>query len=186
MTCPIDTLSHLSFPSSPPALDPRAATRRRWLAGAAAAFVLGLGGCSHLLPGRFTATQVKVLRELGFTESDEGWTLNLSGKVLFAFAEDRLGPSELETVSHLARTLQGVGLSRLRIEGHTDNVGEAGVNQRLSLRRAEVVAREFEARGIPGNGIQTRGLGMTRPVADNSTEAGRAQNRRVSLIVLSD
>lgn len=165
--------------------DARPVARRRWLAGTAAVLALGLGSCGHL-PGRFTPAQIKVLRELGFTESDEGWTLNLSGKVLFAFAEDRLGPSELETVNHLARTLQGAGLSRLRIEGHTDNVGEAGVNQRLSLRRAEVVAREFEARGIPGSGIQTRGLGMTRPVADNSTEAGRAQNRRVSLIVLSD
>lgn len=166
--------------------DARPVARRRWLAGTAAVLALGLGSCGHLLPGRFTPAQIKVLRELGFTESEEGWTLNLSGKVLFAFAEDRLGPSELETVAHLARTLQGAGLSRLRIEGHTDNVGEAAVNQRLSLRRAEVVAREFEARGIPGSGIQTRGLGMTRPVADNATEAGRAQNRRVSLIVLSD
>lgn len=164
----------------------RPVARRRWLVGAVAALAVGLGACQSLPPGRFTPAQVKVLRELGFTESDEGWMLNLSGKVLFAFAEDRLGPSEMETVAHLARTLQAAGLSRLRIEGHTDNVGEAAINQRLSLRRAEMVAREFEARGLPGSGIQTRGLGMTRPVADNATEAGRAQNRRVSLIVLSD
>jgi outer membrane protein OmpA-like peptidoglycan-associated protein len=179
-------MNHPTLRTPSPTIDPRPAARRRWLGGTVALFALGLGACGLLPAGRFTAGQIKVLRELGFTESDEGWTLNLSGKVLFAFAEDRLGPSELETIAHLARTLQGAGLSRLRIEGHTDNVGEASVNQRLSLRRAEVVAREFEARGIPGSGIQTRGLGMTRPVADNGTETGRAQNRRVSLIVLSD
>lgn len=60
------------------------------------------------------------------------------------------------------------------------------VNQRLSLRRAEVVARELETRGFPAAGLQARGLGASRPIADNTTEAGRAQNRRVAVIVLSD
>ena len=62
----------------------------------------------------------------------------------------------------------------------------AAVNQRLSLRRAEVVAREMESRGFPAAGLQVRGLGAARPIADNATEAGRTQNRRVAVIVRSD
>lgn len=160
--------------------------RRRALGRLGLVTALVLAGCASTPPAKFTPEQVRALRDLGFFETDEGWQLNLGGKVLFAFDNDRLGPNEVEAVARIAATLQKVQLSRLRIEGHTDNVGGADYNQRLSLRRAEVVMREFEARGLPAAGMQARGFGLTRPIADNATEAGRAQNRRVAIIVLGD
>ena len=106
--------------------------------------------------------------------------------MLFGFGADRLGPDEVETVARLTDSLIKVGLTRVRVEGHTDSIGDATVNQRLSLRRAEVVAREMENRSFPASGLQARGLGASRPIADNATEAGRTQNRRVAVIVRSD
>lgn len=135
---------------------------------------------------KFTPEQVRTMRDLGFVETDEGWTLSMGSRVLFGFGADRLGPDEVETVARLTDSLIKVGLTRVRVEGHTDSIGDAAVNQRLSLRRAEVVAREMESRGFPAAGLQVRGLGAARPIADNATEAGRTQNRRVAVIVRSD
>lgn len=135
---------------------------------------------------KFTPEQVRTMRDLGFVETDEGWTLSMGSRVLFGFGADRLGPDEVETVARLTDSLIKVGLTRVRVEGHTDSIGDATVNQRLSLRRAEVVAREMENRSFPASGLQARGLGASRPIADNTTEAGRAQNRRVAVIVRSD
>jgi OOP family OmpA-OmpF porin len=71
---------------------------------------------------------------------------------------------------------------RLLVEGHTDNVGSAAGNLALSRRRAQAVVRWLVDRGIAAERLQAEGRGDTRPVADNRTEAGRAQNRRVVLV----
>mgnify|MGYP000387934597 CR=1 FL=1 len=85
-----------------------------------------------------------------------------------------------------ADTLRKEDLTRLRIEGHADNIGGDEYNRRLSTRRAEVVAREFTARGLPAARIEIRGVGSAMPIADNATEAGRTQNRRVVVLVRGD
>ena len=85
---------------------------------------------------KFTLEQVRTMRDLGFVETDEGWTLSMGSRVLFGFGADRLGPDEVETVARLTDSLIKVGLTRVRVEGHTDSIGDAAVNQRLSLRRA--------------------------------------------------
>ena len=69
------------------------------------------------------------------------------------------------------------------MEGHTDNYGDEGYNQKLSERRAESVAAVFREAGMPAANIEVRGLGMSKPVADNKTRAGRSENRRVAIIV---
>ncbi|MEM6299902.1 MAG: OmpA family protein [Bacteroidota bacterium] len=71
--------------------------------------------------------------------------------------------------------------SSLKIEGHTDNVGNASANLALSRSRAEAIKAFLVERGIPESQIQTQGYGDQQPIADNTTEAGRAQNRRVEL-----
>jgi OOP family OmpA-OmpF porin len=71
---------------------------------------------------------------------------------------------------------------RLSIEGHTDNVGNVKANLALSKARAESVRKWLLARGIAAARLASAGLGDTRPVADNRTETGRAQNRRVELV----
>jgi OmpA-OmpF porin, OOP family len=65
--------------------------------------------------------------------------------------------------------------------GHTDNIGSAEVNQLLSERRAKSVAAYLESKGIAPGRIATSGKGLTQPIADNSTDEGRALNRRVVL-----
>ena len=65
------------------------------------------------------------------------------------------------------------------IEGHTDNVGNAAANQALSARRAEAVKAYLVGKGIAADRLTATGYGQERPVADNSTINGRAENRRV-------
>jgi OOP family OmpA-OmpF porin len=69
-------------------------------------------------------------------------------------------------------------VTKLRIEGHTDNVGQADANMELSGQRALTVKRWLVEHGIAKDRLIATGFGMTKPIADNSTEEGRAQNRR--------
>ena len=73
----------------------------------------------------------------------------------------------------------------VEIQGHTDNVGDAGANLDLSQRRARRVAETIKTYGIDAGRISSRGYGETKPVASNETEAGRAQNRRTVFVVKS-
>lgn len=74
---------------------------------------------------------------------------------------------------------------RLRIEGHTDNVGNSGFNQTLSEKRAAAVKAFLEKEyGIKGDRLEAQGFGDTRPVASNDTPEGRQSNRRVELVKL--
>ncbi len=70
--------------------------------------------------------------------------------------------------------------ARVEVEGHTDNVGNAETNQTLSEQRAKAVAAALAARGVPADRLLARGFGANRPVGDNTTEAGRAANRRIA------
>lgn len=76
---------------------------------------------------------------------------------------------------------QSPGL-RLAVQGHTDNVGLPAHNQQLSAGRARAVVAALLAQGIAPDRLLPSGFGSTRPLADNTTEAGRAQNRRVELV----
>ena len=76
--------------------------------------------------------------------------------------------------------------SKVSIEGHTDGIGTVPYNQRLSERRAEAVKSWLAGRGVDPGRMQTVGHGKSRPVADNATAAGRFQNRRVELLILSE
>lgn len=78
--------------------------------------------------------------------------------------------------------LRGEADWKLIIEGHTDSSGSDEHNQTLSLQRAESVKTYLVKRGIAADRLQAKGFGESRPVADNATELGRAQNRRVELV----
>ena len=110
--------------------------------------------------------------------------LYIFGKVLFptgsAHIDRRSGPL-LDQIAVALKSNPQVG--RIRIEGHTDNIGGAGFNLQLSQERAESVRAALIKRGVDGNRLSTRGLGETRPVAPNRSPAGRAKNRRVEFII---
>jgi OmpA-OmpF porin, OOP family len=71
----------------------------------------------------------------------------------------------------------------VRVEAHTDNKGPARRNLRLSKDRAAAVARYLMARGIDASRVSSEGYGESRPIDDNRTRAGRAQNRRVEFVI---
>ena len=74
---------------------------------------------------------------------------------------------------------------KIEIIGHTDNVGKSSDNLKLSASRAQSVVAYLAARGIDPGRLIAKGLGDTQPVASNNTEAGRSQNRRTELKVIS-
>ncbi len=86
-------------------------------------------------------------------------------------------------LDRLTKALQKHSTIKIRIEGHTDNIGDPELNQSLSLFRAKVVATYLIDKGIEPNRIKAKGYGHSKPVADNSTEEGRAKNRRVEFVV---
>ncbi|MGV8822298.1 OmpA family protein, partial [Pseudomonas aeruginosa] len=90
-----------------------------------------------------SAEQIAVLQEQGFELRDEGWEFGMSSKVLFGNNLDRLNPDSRNTLTKIARALLAVDIDKVRLEGHTDNYGDEGYNQKLSERRAESVAAVF-------------------------------------------
>jgi OOP family OmpA-OmpF porin len=99
----------------------------------------------------------------------------------FAFDSSTLTPAATAALAPTVESLEKDPSLRVRIEGHTDNVGTAAYNQALSQRRAEAVKRYLTSRGIASSRMDTVGLGFTQPVADNATAEGRAKNRRVEV-----
>src|SRR5471032_262369 len=85
-------------------------------------------------------------------------------------------------VDEIVKLLRADSKLQLNIEGHTDNAGAAAHNKNLSLARAQAVVKAISAQGIDAARLNALGLGAERPLQDNSTEAGRAKNRRVELV----
>jgi outer membrane protein OmpA-like peptidoglycan-associated protein len=104
-------------------------------------------------------------------------------EIRFASNSAVILPESGAILSQIARLLKDDPKLELVIEGHTDNVGGAEFNLDLSRKRAEAVKRWLADReGVSEVRLATVGYGLTRPVADNGTEDGRAQNRRVELL----
>ena len=146
--------------------------------------VLACAGCQS--QGRFNAAQIAAMQNAGFSENSEGWGLGLSEKILFGVNESELTPASKTTIANMAKSLAATGLQHVRIDGHTDNYGKADYNQQLSLKRADAVAAQWaQGAAVPRTNIITRGLGMSAPIASNNSAQGRAQNRRVAIIITS-
>ena len=148
--------------------------------------VLALTGCQTAPQKGLTPAQVAVLKQQGFELTDEGWEFGLSGKVLFGSDVESLNNQSTEIVERIGKALLGVGIERVRVDGHTDASGKETYNQQLSLRRAKSVAAVLSTVGMKQENIQLQGLGSKDPVASNSTAAGRTENRRVAIVVSAD
>jgi outer membrane protein OmpA-like peptidoglycan-associated protein len=120
--------------------------------------------------------------QVGVREDARGTVLTLSGSVLFASGQSDLLPSARNRLSEVADALKQAN-NAITIEGHTDALGPDALNEELSLRRAEQVRGFLLAQGVPPERISVRGMGEYRPVATNSTAEGRANNRRVEIVL---
>jgi outer membrane protein OmpA-like peptidoglycan-associated protein len=133
---------------------------------------------------RQAAAAMESLRRVASVrEEQRGVVITLSGEVLFATGQSTLLPIAQRRLDQVARALIDQGARGLIVEGHTDARGAPDANQQLSLTRAQTVRAYLITRGIPDGAIQAFGLGATRPVASNDTAEGRANNRRVEIIV---
>jgi outer membrane protein OmpA-like peptidoglycan-associated protein len=114
--------------------------------------------------------------------TDRGLVLTL-GNVLFATGRAELKSGGTSSLDKLVAFLNEYPDRSVVIEGHTDDVGSADMNQALSQRRAESVKSYLMQQGIYSQRLTASGMGETHPVADNQTESGRQQNRRVEVII---
>ncbi|EJZ57431.1 OmpA family protein [Pseudomonas sp. MWU13-2625] len=100
--------------------------------------------------------------------------------VKFDFDKSVVKPNSYADIKNLADFMKQYPATHTTVEGHTDSVGPDAYNQKLSQRRADAVKKVLTQQyGVESSRVQSVGYGKTRPVADNSTEAGRAVNRRV-------
>jgi outer membrane protein OmpA-like peptidoglycan-associated protein len=111
------------------------------------------------------------------------------GRLLLRSIPFAPGSSEIDAGSAIVldvaagEILERMGI-RIRVEGHSDAAGSPEANEALSLRRAEAVRRYLVRKGVAPQRLETLARGSSSPVASNDTEAGRARNRRVDLVVL--
>ena len=117
-------------------------------------------------------------------QEPRGMVITLSGGVLFPSAQSTLLPGAMVKLNEVADALvKGNPDAKIVVEGHTDSQGQASFNQDLSMKRAQSVRDYLVSRGIASDRITSQGLGSTRPVADNTSAEGRANNRRVEIVV---
>ncbi len=107
----------------------------------------------------------------------------LSDKVLFDFNSSTLTPAANDVLAEISKRLTDGAVISVLVKGHTDSVGSDAYNDKLSQRRADSVATFLVSQGVAAEKIKTEGFGESQPVADNATDEGRAQNRRVEIVV---
>jgi len=111
----------------------------------------------------------------------KGDSVQIPGNIVFDTGQATLkqGAGSEVVLQQLKSFLdQNPQVTKLRVEGHTDNVGQPAANEELSGQRALTIKKYLIDQGIPKDRLLAVGFGQTKPVADNATEAGRAQNRR--------
>ena len=115
-------------------------------------------------------------------ETDRGLVSEVGG-VQFATGTANLNASAREGLARFAGIVASYPGLRFNVEGHTDSTGSLATNNELSLRRASAVREYLIGQGIAPERIDVAGLGPSRPIEDNSTDQGRARNRRVEIVL---
>ena len=148
----------------------------------------GIGGAAGGYVGYRMDEQIKELEEatagsgvdVSTTPNGDGILLNLPD-VTFAVDSTAISPTMRTTLDDVAASMIKYPSSLIDVMGHTDSTGSEQYNLDLSKRRADSVANYLVSRGVSRARIETIGYGESYPVADNTTETGRAQNRRVEI-----
>jgi outer membrane protein OmpA-like peptidoglycan-associated protein len=122
------------------------------------------------------------LAKLAAKDEERGMVITLSGGVLFRSNDAQLLPAAQTKLDEVATALLTNGRP-VSIEGYTDSKGSQSRNIDLSQRRAESVRSYLISRGLPEDRVVAKGMGPDRPIADNTSAEGRANNRRVEIVV---
>jgi len=132
---------------------------------------------------RAADAQAALLKLAAVKEEARGLVITLSGSVLFASNKSALLPAAQDRLNQVCAALMETKERKLTVEGHTDSQGASNYNQTLSQQRADAVRSYIISRGYPGDLILAQGIGEERPVSDNTNAEGRANNRRVEIVV---
>ncbi|MCR5245682.1 MAG: OmpA family protein [Bacteroidales bacterium] len=106
----------------------------------------------------------------------------VTNNILFETGKATLKPESMEEIEKVAAYMLKNPGARFEVQGHTDNQGSDKINDPLSQQRAEAVVKALEEKGVDPFNLRAVGKGAHEPVADNSTDQGRAKNRRVEFI----
>lgn len=158
--------------------------RQRALIGA------GVGALAGGAIGHYQDRQEAELRAqlagsgVSVTRIGDNITLNMPGNVTFATNSADLSPAFFDVLNSVSKVLKEFDQSVVEVAGHTDSTGSEDYNKALSDRRASSVSQYFAAKNISADRLIPIGMGELRPMADNSTDAGRQANRRVEITVV--
>lgn len=153
------------------------------LAGAA------IGGVAGGLIGKKMDKQAKEIENTvagaEVIKADEGIIVKFDEGILFDFNSSTLKSAAKENIANLVATLNKEPGTEILVIGHTDNVGTLNANQKVSESRAAAVKAFAVSEGLTNGRIKTQGKNFSEPIASNDTDAGRAENRRVEIVVVA-
>lgn len=113
----------------------------------------------------------------------EQFKATAQNEVLFKFDSHDLNESAMNMLSELCTVISEIPDTKIKVVGHTDNIGEKDYNIVLSKNRAAAVGNFLRQSGIEAGNIKEEGKGFSQPIAENESEAGRAKNRRVEIFI---
>lgn len=157
---------------------------KRVLAGAV------IGGLAGAAIGNYMDQQEAALRQslqgsgVDVQRHNDNIVLTMPDAITFATGQSAIQSQFYPVLNNLANTLNQFADTRIQIAGHTDNVGSDASNLQLSQQRANSVRGYLMGAGVAAQRMQAVGYGESRPVADNSTDYGRTQNRRVEITLI--
>lgn len=152
------------------------------VAGAVVGGILG-GAVGAEMDRQAAALRAATSSNVGVTNTGNELVVTMPQDILFATDSANLRPDLQADLAAVSRNLVQYPNSVIQIVGHTDNTGSAAYNQDLSERRARSVASSLISNGVPSNRVSSYGVGFSQPVASNNTAQGRAQNRRVDIVI---
>lgn len=149
-----------------------------------------VGGAAGGLIGNYMDRQAAELqndlKDAKVERVGEGIKITFDSGLLFNIDSDNLSDASKTNLDELSGVLQKYADTEILIEGHTDNTGSTEHNQALSKKRAAAVASYLAMKGVKRTRITENGYGENQPIADNNTEAGRQQNRRVDVAIMAN
>ncbi|MEO1015089.1 MAG: OmpA family protein [Pseudomonadota bacterium] len=158
-------------------------------AGKGAAIGAGVGALAGLGIGAYQERQLSKLREqlagtgVSVTKDGDNIFLNMPSDVTFNVDQADIRPAFYDKLNSVALIFQEYDKTTVTIRGHADSTGSDAYNQQLSERRALSVSRYISSQGVEPARLRALGFGESAPIASNDSEAGRAANRRVEIVI---
>lgn len=148
-----------------------------------------VGGAAGTLIGKKMDKQAKEIENTvagaQVIKADEGIIVKFDEGILFDFGSSNLKAAAKSNIANLVATLNKEPGTEILVIGHTDNIGSLSANQKVSEARAAAVKSYAVSQGLTGARVKTQGKNYSEPIASNDTDGGRAENRRVEIVILA-